>query len=60
MVDVKITVDEMVGLYRCDMTVKLPEMTVTRWKKSRDDFRYEMQRAINEIVDELIEKALED
>ena len=33
---------------------------VTRWKKSREDFRYEMQRAVNEIVDELIEKALED
>ena len=60
MVDANITIDEMVGIYRSDMTVKLPEMSVTRWKKSRDDFRYEMQRAINEIVDELIEKALED
>ena len=42
------------------MVVTLPEIRVTRWKKSRDDFRYEMQRAVNEIVDELIEKALED
>ena len=39
MVDANITIDEMVGLYRCDMTVKLPEMTVTRWKKSRDELR---------------------
>ena len=60
MVDAKITVDDMLGLYRCDMTVNLPEISVTKCKKSRDDFRYEMQRAINEIVDELIEKALED
>ena len=60
MVDAKICVDDMVGLYRCDMTVNLPEINVTRWKKSRDDFRYEMQRAVNDIVDELIEKALED
>ena len=60
MVDAKITVDELVGLYRCDMTVELPPLSVTKWKKSRYDFRYEMQRAINEIVDELIEKALED
>jgi hypothetical protein len=59
MVDAKISVDDMVGLYRCDMKVALPEINVTRWKKSRDDFRYEMQRAVNEIVDELIEKALE-
>ena len=60
MVDAKITVDDMLGLYRCDMTVELPPISVTKWKKSRDDFRYEMQRAVNEIVDELIEQALED
>lgn len=60
MISEEITVDEMVGLYRCDMVVTLPEIRVTRWKKSRDDFGYEMQRAVNEIVDELIEKALED
>ena len=60
MISKDISVDDNVGLYRCDMTIKLPEIRVTRWKKSRDDFRYEMQRAVNEIVDELIEKALED
>ena len=60
MISKDITVDDMVGLYRCDMVLKLPEIRVTRWKKSREDFRYEMQRAVNEIVDELIEKALED
>jgi hypothetical protein len=60
MISKDISVDDGVGLYRCDMVVNLPEIRVTRWKKSRDDFRYEMQRAVNEIVDELIEKALED
>ena len=60
MVDAKITVDELVGLYRCDMTIDIPPLKVTKWKKSRDDFRYEMQRAVNEIVDELIDKAMED
>ena len=52
--------DENLGLYCCTMTATLPPITVTKYKKSRDDFRYEMQRAINEIVDELIEQALED
>ena len=52
--------DEELGLYRCDMVVNLPPIKVTKFKKSRDDFRYEMQRAVNEIVDELIEQALED
>ena len=60
MISKDISIDELVGLYRCDMVVTLPEIRVTRWKKSREDFRYEMQRAVNEIVDELIEKALED
>ena len=60
MISKDICIDELVGLYRCDMVLNLPEIQVTRWKKSREDFRYEMQRAVNEIVDELIEKALED
>lgn len=60
MIKSNITKDESLGLYRCDMTVSLPTITVTKWKKSREDFRYEMQRAVNEIVDEIIEQALED
>ena len=60
MVDINIDKDENLGLYRCDMTVNLPPMAVTKWKKSRDDFRYEMQRSVNEIVDELIDQAMED
>ena len=60
MIDIDISVDEMVGLYRCDLTIDIPPLKVTKWKKSRDDFRYEMQRAVNEIVDELIDKAMED
>ena len=35
MISKDITVDDMVGLYRCDMVLKLPEIRVTRWKKSR-------------------------
>ncbi len=60
MIDFTIEKDEALGLYRCDLTATLPPITVTKYKKSRDDFRYEMQRAINEIVDELVEQALED
>jgi hypothetical protein len=60
MIEISITKNEELGLYQCDMTAKLPPITVTKYKKSRDDFRYEMQRAINEIVDELVEQALED
>lgn len=60
MIDISIQKDEELGLFNCTMTAKLPPITVTRYKKDRDDFRYEMQRAINDIVDELVEQALEN
>ena len=60
MIELNIFKNDELGLYQCDMTAKLPPISVTKYKKSRDDFRYEMQRAVNEIVDELIEQALED
>ena len=60
MINISIQKNEELGLYQCDMTAALPPITVTKYKKSRDDFRYEMQRAVNEIVDELIEQAIED
>jgi len=60
MITISIQKNEELGLYQCDMTAALPPISVTKYKKSRDDFRYEMQRAVNEIVDELIEQALED
>jgi len=60
MITISIQKNEELGLYQCDMTAALPPITVTKYKKSRDDFRYEMQRAVNEIVDELIEQAIED
>ena len=60
MIDSTIKKNEALGLYECTMTATLPTITVTKFKKSRDDFRYEMQRAINEIVDELVEQALEE
>ena len=60
MITISIQKNEELGLYQCDLTATLPPITVTKYKKSRDDFRYEMQRAVNEIVDELVEQALED
>ena len=60
MIEISIQKNEELGLYQCDMTCSLPTITVTKYKKSRDDFRYEMQRAINEVVDELVDQALED
>ncbi|MGA0342576.1 MAG: hypothetical protein ACO3N3_17850 [bacterium] len=60
MIDFNIKKNEDLNLYECTMTATLPPITVTKYKKSRDDFRYEMQRAINEIVDELVDQAFEE
>lgn len=48
------------GLYEGTMTVDLPKITVTRFKADKNDFKYEMRRAVSEIVEEIIEKNIED
>jgi len=48
------------GLYEGTLTVSLPEITVTRYKADRSDFKYELRRAVSEIVEEIVEKHLDD
>ncbi len=48
------------GLYEGTLTVTLPTITVTRYKADRNDFKYEMRRAVSEIVEEIVEKAIDD
>ena len=52
--------NEELGLYEGALCVKLPEISVTRYKADRNDFKYEMRRAVSEIVEEIIEKHLDD
>jgi hypothetical protein len=52
--------NEALGLYEGTLTVSLPEISVTRYKADRSDFKYEMRRAVSEIVEEIIEKQLND
>ena len=48
------------GLYEGTLTAQLPTITVTRYKADRNDFKYEMRRAVEEIVGEIVEKAIDD
>ena len=48
------------GLYEGTLTVQLPTISVTRYKADRNDFKYEMRRAVSEIVEEIIEKNIDD
>ena len=52
--------NEELGLYEGTLCVKQPEITVTRFKADRSNFKYEMRRAVSEIVEEIIEKQLDD
>ena len=48
------------GLYEATLTIDLPKITVTRYKADRNDFKYEMRRAVSEIVEEIVEKQIDD
>jgi hypothetical protein len=54
------TKNDELGLYEGTLCVRLPEISVTRYKADRNDFKYEMRRAVSEIVEEIIEKHLDD
>ena len=47
------------GLYEATFTIALPPITVTRFKADRSDFKYEIRRAVSEIVEEIVEKAID-
>ena len=47
-------------LFEARLTIQLPEISVVRYKGSKDDFKYEMRRAVSEIVEEIVEKVIED
>jgi hypothetical protein len=58
--DFNVEKDAELGLYKGTVTVALPPITVTRYKADRSDFKYEMRRAVSEIVEEIVEKAIDD
>ena len=58
--DYNVTKNADLGLYEGTLTIRLPEITVTRFKADRNDFKYELRRAVSEIVEELVEKVIDD
>jgi len=58
--DFIVTKNQELGLYEGTFTITLPPLTVTRYKADRNDFKYEIRRAISEIVEEVVEKAIDD
>ena len=60
MMNFDVTKNTDLGLYEGTLTVTLPTITVTRYKADRNDFKYEMRRAVSEIVEEIVEKTIDD
>jgi len=60
MIDFKVEEDAATGLYKGTLTVKLPELTATRYKADKTDFKHDMRRAISRIVEEIIEKGIDE
>ena len=58
--DFSIQKNQELGLYEGTFTITLPPITVTRYKADRNDFKYEIRRAVSEIVEEVVEKAIDD
>ena len=52
--------DESLGLWKATATLELPKITVTRWKADRSDFRYDISRAITEVVEQYVEKRVQE
>ena len=59
MIELDITRNEL-GLHEATCTLQLPTMSVTRAKADRDDLEYELRRAFEELVGEVVTKQLKE
>ena len=58
--DYSVVKNEDLGLHEATLTIELPPIRVTRYKADKNDFKYEMRRAVSEVVEEIVEKAIDD
>ena len=60
MIALTVRKNEETGLHVATCTLQLPELTVSRQKADRDDLEYELRRAFEELVGEIVTKQLKD
>ena len=58
--DYNVEKNDDLGIYQATFTITLPPITVTRYQGDKGNFRYDIRRAVEEIVGEVVEKALDD
>ena len=59
MIELNVSKNEL-GLHEATCTLTLPTMTVTRAKADRDDLEYELRRAFEELVGEVVTRQLKE
>lgn len=59
MIDLRVQKNEL-GLHEATCTLTLPPVTVTRAKADRDDLEYELRRAFEELVGEIVTRQLKE
>ena len=60
MIELNVSKQSDLGLFRAEATLDLPTLTVVRHKADRDDLEYELRRAFEELVGEIVTKQLKD
>ena len=59
MIELSVLKNEL-GLFEADATLTLPPLKVTRQKSDRDDLEYELRRAFEELVGEIVASELKN
>ncbi len=60
MIEFNTTKHEPTGLWEGTATLTLPPITVSRIRADRSDFKYEIQRALTDVLEQIVEKHLEE
>ena len=60
MIELTVSKQPELGLFRAEATLNLPPLTVVRHKADRDDLEYELRNAFENLVGEIVQKQIKD
>ena len=60
MIEINCTKIQELGIWEATATLELPPITVSRMKADKSEFKYDLKRAFSEVVEEIVEKAIEE
>ena len=60
MIELDVSKQNDLGLFRAAATLTLPSLTVVRHKADRDHLEYELRRAFEELVGEIVTKQIKE